>query len=130
MLLSCTEQESNQRMRHRRGATQMRPLLCTSPAASPASIQKCSDFCMLTFQNVVSFLFVDARKSEHFRVSDGDAAGGVHRGGWCSAQQIIKYNDCRWQSYHNSCIFVAPPLCRLLLVLFLPVKKRTLTHDR
>ena len=58
-------------------------------------------------KNLESFLLVDTRKSEHFRVSDGVAAGGVHRGGR---------------------IFVAPPLCRLLLVLFLPVKKRTLLH--
>ena len=54
-----------------------------------------------------NYLHVDARKSEHFRVSARDAAGGVHRGGR---------------------IFVAPPLCRLLLVLFLPVKKRTLPY--
>ena len=37
-------QESNQRTRHRRGATKMRPLLCTSPAASPSDTRKCPDF--------------------------------------------------------------------------------------
>ena len=58
---------------------------------------------MLTFQTVVSFLFEDARKSEHFRVSDGDAAGGVSRGGR---------------------FFVAPPLFRLLLVLFLATQEK------
>ena len=77
-------------------------------AASPASDQKCSDFWPLTFQNIASFFSVDTRKSEHFRVSDGEAAGGVHRGGR---------------------IFVAPPLWRILWLLSWRNKKVTLLHS-
>ena len=53
------------------------------------------------------FLPVDSRKSEHFRESDGDAAGGVHRGGR---------------------LFEAPPLCRFLWLLSWRSKKVTLPY--
>ena len=58
-------------------------------------------------KNLESFLLVDTRKSEHFRVSDGVAVGGVHRGGR---------------------IFVAPPLWRVLWLLSWRDKKVTLPH--
>ena len=61
-----------------RGATKMRPPLET-PAASPFGVQKCSDFRTPTAENIGSFLLVDTRKSEYFRVSDGEAAGGFLR---------------------------------------------------
>ena len=50
---------------------------------------------------------VDIRKSEHFRVSNGEAAGEVHRRGR---------------------IFVAPLLCRVLWLLSWRDKKVTLLH--
>ena len=99
------EQESNQRSRHRGGATKMRPPLCTPPAAAPTGVQKCPDFWTPATQKLTGSLRVDARKSAHFRVSDGDAAGGVHREGR---------------------IFVAPPLCRVLWLLSWRDKKVTL----
>jgi hypothetical protein len=59
----------------------------------------------LQLKNLQLFSQVDFRKSEHFRESDGVAAGGVHRGGR---------------------ICVAPPLCRILWFLSWRDKKGTL----
>ena len=88
-----------------------------TPAATPSDTRKCPDFRASTERNLPAFFIVGVQKSEHFWTPAGEAAGGVHRGGWCSAQRIINHDDCRWQSYQNSCIFVAPPLCRVLWLL-------------
>ena len=84
----------------------MRPPLCTPPAASPSEARKCADFRASALRKPISFRVVSVQKSEHFWTLAGEAAGGVHRGGR---------------------IFVAPPLCRFLLVLFLAKQEKYMT---
>ena len=103
-----SEQESNQRNRHRGGATKMRSPLCTPPAASPSGSRKCSDFREPARKN---FRFFSCRCSKIGTFWDTNwRCGAGFLKGRCSAQRIYSNNDCQWQSYHIiTCLFGMSP---------------------